>query len=90
MVLASARMLRRLPIGSTTSAAKFMRFRCNRVHSTGTDHGNKEAEEDGETKDKFIAKGESLLSVSAPLEADRDAEDDEEDSVEERLESETN
>jgi len=52
--------------------------------------GDKEAEEDGERKDKFIAKGERFLSVTAPLEAGGDAEDDEEDSVEKCLEDETN
>jgi len=57
---------------------------------TGTDRCDKKAEEDGESKDKFVANGERLYFVSAPLEVDRDGEDDEEDPEKESLENETN
>jgi len=59
------------------------------AQSAGTDRGDKETEEDGEYKDKFVAKSKRLLSVSAPLQAGRDTKGDEEDSVEESLKNET-
>ena len=55
-----------------------------------TYRGDKKAEEEGESRDKFVAKSERLLSVSTPLEVDRNAEDDEERSIEESLKNEAN
>ena len=54
----------------------------------GTNHGDKETEEDRERKYKFVAKSERRFPIFAPLEVCRDAEDDEEYSVEECLERE--
>ena len=83
-------MPRRRPTGLTTSATKVvsLRRRCE-GHFEGADRSDKEAENDRESKDKFVSKGESLQFVPGPLEVDRDAEDDEEDAVEEGLENET-
>lgn len=60
------------------------------AHPGGTDRGDKEAEEDGERKDKFVAKSERLPFVSAPLETGRNAKRDEENTVEKGLKNETN
>lgn len=67
----------------------FMSLRPRLTHSVGTDRSGEEADEDGESENKFIANAERLLSIATPLEVDSDTKDDEEDSVEEGLENET-
>ena len=54
----------------------------------GTNHGDKEAEENGEYKCKFVAKSERRFPIPAPLEICRDDEDNNEGSIEECLERE--
>ena len=65
-----------------------MRLCCRGMDPAGTNHGDKETEEDGERKYKFVAKSERRFPIFAPLEVCRDAEDDEEYSIEECLERE--
>jgi len=63
---------------------------CRAISAGTTNRGDKEAQEDGKSKGKFVSKSERFLFVPAPLEVGRDAKDDEKYSVEEGLEDETN
>jgi hypothetical protein len=72
----------RLPIGSATSATKFMSLRRCEAHSAGTDRGDEETEEKREGKDKFVPKSERFPSMSAPLKTGGYTEGDQEDPVE--------
>jgi hypothetical protein len=67
-----------------------MRLLCRGGDPAGTNRGDKEAEENRESKNKFVANGERRFLMPAPLEVGRDGKDDEEDSVEERFEREAN
>lgn len=69
---------------------RFVRLWRYEADPPGTDRGDKKTEEDGERKNKFVANGERLPSVSAPLETGRDAKGDEENSVEKSLKDEAN
>ena len=85
MELVFGKMLHRLSIDSTPSAMKYHEIALPQDRPSGTNQGDKEAEEDGECNCKFVAKSERRFSMPTPLEAGPDPEDDDEGSIEECL-----